>query len=108
MKIGALENDLQLKPIVRYVDYIKAVNTVPPIGGIEPSSSGWYLVVKVGFNQWGEFGEVESFITKSPKDGDGFLNYYVGRSFDKDAYIKHKLAPTTKDIVGFLLLILLK
>jgi hypothetical protein len=36
-------------------------------GGIEPSSSGWYLVVKVGFNQWGEFGEVESFITKSPE-----------------------------------------
>ena len=28
--LGALENDLQLKPIVRYVDYIKAVNTVPP------------------------------------------------------------------------------
>ena len=29
------------------------------------------------------------------------INYYVGRSFDKNAYIKHKLAPTTKDIVGF-------
>jgi len=28
--LGALENNLQLKPIVRYVDYIKAVNTVPP------------------------------------------------------------------------------
>ena len=38
-------------------------------------------------------------------DGDGFLNYYVGRSFDKNAYIKHKLASATKDIVGFEMLI---
>ena len=34
-------------------------------------------------------------------DANGMINYYVGRSFDKNAYIKHKLAPTTKDIVGF-------
>jgi len=34
-------------------------------------------------------------------DKDGFLNYYVGRSFDKNAYIKHKLASSTKDIIGF-------
>ena len=26
----ALENNLQLKPVVRYVDHIKAVNSVPP------------------------------------------------------------------------------
>ena len=29
-KKGALEDNLQLKPIVRYVDHIKAVNSVPP------------------------------------------------------------------------------
>ena len=34
-------------------------------------------------------------------DENGSINYYVGRSFDKNAYIKHKLAPATKDIVGF-------
>ena len=28
--LGALEDNLQLKPIVRYVDHIKAVNSVPP------------------------------------------------------------------------------
>ena len=38
-------------------------------------------------------------------DANGMINYYVGRSFDKNAYIKHKLAPTTKDIVGFEMLI---
>ena len=34
-------------------------------------------------------------------DENGSINYYVGRSFDKNAYIKHKLAPATKDIIGF-------
>ena len=34
-------------------------------------------------------------------DNSGHINYYVGRSFDKNAYIKHKLAPATKDIIGF-------
>ena len=34
-------------------------------------------------------------------DANGIINYYVGRSFDKNAYIKHKLASTTKDIIGF-------
>ena len=34
-------------------------------------------------------------------DSTGNINYYVGRSFDKNAYIKHKLAPATKDIIGF-------
>jgi hypothetical protein len=28
--LGALEHDLKLKPIVRYVDTIKAVNSIPP------------------------------------------------------------------------------
>lgn len=28
--LGALEDNLQLKPVVRYVDHIKAVNSVPP------------------------------------------------------------------------------
>ena len=28
--LGALEDNLQLKPIVRYVDHIKAVNSIPP------------------------------------------------------------------------------
>ncbi len=28
--LEALENNLQLKPVVRYVDHIKAVNSVPP------------------------------------------------------------------------------
>ena len=34
-------------------------------------------------------------------NNEGLLNYFVGRSFDKNAYIKHKLASTTKDIIGF-------
>tara|TARA_B110000858_G_scaffold128754_1_gene146429 strand:- start:6584 stop:7507 length:924 start_codon:yes stop_codon:yes gene_type:complete len=48
-----------------------------------------------------EQGPLRNMIIIPSYDKDGFLNYYVGRSFDKNAYIKHKLASSTKDIIGF-------
>ena len=48
-----------------------------------------------------EQGELKNMVVIPSYNNDGFLNYYVGRSFDKNAYIKHKLAPSTKDIIGF-------
>ena len=50
---------------------------------------------------YNEIGEYKNMVIIPSYNEDGFLNYYVGRSFDKNAYIKHKLAPTTKDIIGF-------
>ena len=48
-----------------------------------------------------EQGELKNMVIIPSYNNDGFLNYYVGRSFDKNAYIKHKLASSTKDIIGF-------
>jgi len=48
-----------------------------------------------------EEGPLRNMVVIPSYDADGFLNYYVGRSFDKNAYIKHKLASSTKDIIGF-------
>ena len=48
-----------------------------------------------------EEGNLKNMVVIPSYDADGFLNYYVGRSFDKNAYIKHKLASSTKDIIGF-------
>ena len=48
-----------------------------------------------------EQGPLRNMVVIPSYDKDGFLNYYVGRSFDKNAYIKHKLASSTKDIIGF-------
>ncbi len=48
-----------------------------------------------------ENGPLRNMVVVPSYDKDGFLNYYVGRSFDKNAYIKHKLASSTKDIIGF-------
>jgi DNA primase len=48
-----------------------------------------------------EEGPLRNMVVVPSYDKDGFLNYYVGRSFDKNAYIKHKLASSTKDIIGF-------
>ena len=48
-----------------------------------------------------EQGPLRNMVVVPSYDADGFLNYYVGRSFDKNAYIKHKLASGTKDIIGF-------
>ena len=48
-----------------------------------------------------EQGPLRNMVVVPSYDADGFLNYYVGRSFDKNAYIKHKLAFGTKDIIGF-------
>ena len=50
---------------------------------------------------YSEEGDLKNMVVIPSYNADGMLNYYVGRSFDKNAYIKHKLAPTTKDIVGF-------
>ena len=48
-----------------------------------------------------EQGPLKNMVVIPSYDKDGFLNYYVGRSFDKNAYIKHKLASSTKDVIGF-------
>ena len=48
-----------------------------------------------------EEGPLRNMVVIPSYNADGFLNYYVGRSFDKNAYIKHKLASSTKDIIGF-------
>ena len=48
-----------------------------------------------------EQGDLKNMVVIPSYDDKGFLNYYVGRSFDKNAYIKHKLASSTKDIIGF-------
>ena len=50
---------------------------------------------------YNEEGEFKNMAIIPSYDADGFLNYYVGRSFDKNAYIKHKLAFGTKDVIGF-------
>ena len=50
---------------------------------------------------YNEVGEYKNMVIIPSYDANGFINYFVGRSFDKNAYIKHKLAPTTKDIIGF-------
>ena len=50
---------------------------------------------------YSEEGELKNMAIIPSYDANGFLNYYVGRSFDKNAYIKHKLASSTKDIIGF-------
>ena len=48
-----------------------------------------------------EQGPLRNMVVVPSYDADGFLNYYVGRSFDKNEYIKHKLAFGTKDVIGF-------
>ena len=50
---------------------------------------------------YSEEGELKNMAIIPSYDANGFLNYYVSRSFDKNAYIKHKLASSTKDIIGF-------
>ena len=50
---------------------------------------------------YSEQGDLKNMVVIPSYDANGMINYYVGRSFDKNAYIKHKLAPTTKDIIGF-------
>ena len=52
-----------------------------------------------------ENGPLSNFIIIPSYDRDGFLNYWVGRSFDPNAYHKHKLPPVSKDIIGFDMLI---
>ena len=52
-----------------------------------------------------EEGPLNNFIITPSYDRDGFLNYWVGRSFDSNAYHKHKLPPASKDIIGFDMLI---
>ena len=52
-----------------------------------------------------ENGPLSNFIIIPSYDRNGFLNYWVGRSFDPDAYHKHKLPPTSKDIIGFDMLV---
>ena len=51
--------------------------------------------------QYCETGDLKNMVVIPSYDNSGHINYYVGRSFDKNAYIKHKLAPATKDIIGF-------
>ena len=50
---------------------------------------------------YSEQGDLKNMVVIPSYNNEGLLNYFVGRSFDKNAYIKHKLASTTKDIIGF-------
>jgi hypothetical protein len=50
---------------------------------------------------YAEEGELAEMIIIPSYDSNGFLNYWVGRSFEESAYFKHKLSPTSKDIIGF-------
>ena len=50
---------------------------------------------------YSEIGDLKNMVIVPSYDANGMINYYVGRSFDKNAYIKHKLASSTKDIIGF-------
>ena len=52
-----------------------------------------------------EEGKLANFIIIPSYDRNGFLNYWVGRSFDPQAFHKHKLPPTSKDIIGFDMLV---
>ena len=52
-----------------------------------------------------EEGPLNNFIITPSYDRDGFLNYWVGRSIDPNAYHKHKLPSVSKDIIGFDMLI---
>jgi DNA primase len=52
-----------------------------------------------------EEGEFASMVVIPSYDENGFLNYYVGRSFQKNAYKTHRLASASKDIVGMEMLI---
>lgn len=52
-----------------------------------------------------EEGKLANFIIIPSYDRNGNLNYWVGRSFDSNVFHKHKLPPTSKDIIGFDLLI---
>ena len=52
-----------------------------------------------------EEGPLANFIIIPSYDRQGFLNYWVGRSFDSKAYHKHKLPPVSKDIIGFDMLV---
>lgn len=52
-----------------------------------------------------ENGPLSNFIIIPSYNRDGFLNYWVGRSFDSNAYHKHKLPSVSKDIIGFDMLI---
>ena len=52
-----------------------------------------------------EEGPLNNFIIPPSYDRDGFLNYWVGRSIDPNAYHKHKLPSVSKDIIGFDMLI---
>jgi len=50
-------------------------------------------------------GEFANMVVVPSYDKDGFLNYYVGRSFQKNAYKTHRLPSASKDIIGMEMLI---
>jgi hypothetical protein len=50
---------------------------------------------------YAESGVCENMVIIPSYGDDGFLNYWVGRSFMENTFIKHRLSPSSKDIVGF-------
>lgn len=52
-----------------------------------------------------ENGEFASMVIIPSYDEDGYLNYYVGRSFQKNAYKTHRLPTASKDVIGMGMLI---
>lgn len=50
-------------------------------------------------------GEFANMVIIPSYDENGYLNYYVGRSFQKNAYKTHRLPSASKDIIGMEMLI---
>lgn len=59
-----------------------------------------YDIIKYNIGYVGD-GPLTEMVIIPSYDGDGKLNYWVARSFNKNSFIKHKLAPTSKNIIGF-------
>lgn len=52
-----------------------------------------------------EYGRYKNMIILPSYDADGNLNYFTGRSFEKDPYIKYKNPEHSRDVIGLDLLI---
>lgn len=50
----------------------------------------------IGYCEWGEYSDM---IILPSYDNNGELNYFTGRSFQKDSWIKYKNPPTSRNII---------
>ena len=114
--IDSQYNFKSLTPVVKSKDQLKLPEGFTPLikgRGLTRDKAYNYLlsrgitsqdVVKYNIG-YIEEGPLNNFIITPSYDRDGFLNYWVGRSFDPNSYHKHKLPPASKDIIGFDMLI---